>query len=109
MVAVPQHMRALALANDKRGDIRAFKQRIRNVPPPQGAYLIADALISDPMEMGSARLRPLLLCIRSFGEKKVTTCLVAAKVLNFDARLRDLSVSQRQVVALQLELWADLR
>lgn len=108
MAALPQHMQALANANEIRLGVAAAKQRVKALPPRAGAELVADIVENDYADpvIGTVRMYPLLVSVKKIGDEKARTCLKAAGVMYYEKRLRDLTKRQRDAVALQLRLWA---
>lgn len=108
MTVVPQHMAALASANEKRTGMAAFKRSVRCLSTRAAAERVAQTLEQDWDDriLGSMRARHALMCIPRLGQTKMTTCLVSSGVRNFDRRLRDLTPRQRTAVAFHLRHWA---
>ena len=108
MTAIPQHMKALASANEKRLGTAELRRQIRALGPAEGALTLARAIEHDHDDriIGSGRIGHLMRAVPRLGHAKVTKCLLAAGVHNHERRLRELTPRQRGAVVIQLEMWA---
>lgn len=109
MTALPQHMQALARAEQIKAAKGQFSRAVRALPSGAGARKVAHAIEhehDDPI-IGRLRIRSMLSRIKYMGDQKVAKCLVAAGVVNGDRRLNELTERQRGALVIQLELWAE--
>jgi hypothetical protein len=107
MTAVPQHMQALAAANEIRMAIADFKRDTRLLGTRGAALRVADVLDGDHDAPEQIRVQHLLSCIPRVGQGKVGTLMHTAGVGSWTKRLGDLTPRQRRVLALQLRLWVE--
>jgi len=108
MTTIPQHLQALASANQTRMGTAELRRQIRDAGPAKGAMLLARAIDRDHDDhiLGSGRIGHMMRAVPRLGPTKVTKCLLAAGVYNQDKRLRELTARQRDAVVIQLEMWA---
>lgn len=112
MTAMPQHMEALAHANDVRLGIAEFRREVSahgRTGNADAARKVARAILANGETLGRARVGHLISAIPGIGASQVRKCAVAAGVTSVDRRVQDLTERQRKAVAYQLGFWADTR
>lgn len=99
--AVPQHMRALELANERRLAKAAIKRAIRGLPTIDGAMRACAILADPPEEAHSLRLTALLASIHRFGTGRAERVLRRAGVTPHRGRafVPQLTLRERDRVA----------
>lgn len=104
----PQHLIALARAQEKRLGVAAFKRSLHGLSQLDAVERVINAIEEhhDDHILGSVRVRHLLLAIPHVGDTKVAKLTKVAQVYNADKRLRDLTIRQRSLLAALLKTQA---
>lgn len=110
MNVATKRQHGIDLAHETRTGIAEFRRTAAALPPVEAARTVARAVKLDHQDriLGAARIGHLLKCVPRLGEGKVAKCLIFARVNDVRTRLRDLTVEQRELVVLQLELLAEM-
>jgi hypothetical protein len=103
-----QRLDALAKANAARLSSARVKGEIAALESTDGARRVA-GFLRDPGEAGAVALDELLRSIRRFGTGKVARLLDGRGIRGFaqTRRVREFTARQREVVASDLEWWAE--
>jgi hypothetical protein len=103
VTALPQHMEALQRANDVRKHNSDLKADLAALSRGNGAVMLANLLCEEPDSLfGAMPVQSALRAIRGIGREKAGTILIAAGVKGVTRRVRDLTVRQREFIALAL-------
>lgn len=108
MTALPQNMRALEVANEVRHGIAEFIRDTRALGSRESARVLVGVFEHDHQDriLGAARVRKLLKAVPWLRDERVEKLLRLVDATDVDTRLRDLTAHQRDVIAMQLDLYA---
>ena len=112
MTALPQHLQALQLAQQRRMGASEIRNQLRAMGRKRGAeaaWTLAGVITNPDENVGSAKVATMLKAIPGMGDTAARKCLTAAGVPNGEKRVRDLTDRQRNSIAGQLAFWAETR
>jgi hypothetical protein len=100
----PQHLSALALANEIRYAQAAWMRSLRALPPAQACRRAAHALWNPDENVGSIRLERVLRSVPRMGDRYVDLLLTQAGVpiARRKRRVRELTERERRIIAAAL-------
>jgi len=102
-----QAMEALAYGNELRFEACRFRKDVASRPYPDGYLALVNQLRADeiPPGVGSMRVERFLRSAHRMGERKVLRLLREAGVWRRSARVRELTVGERERICVAIERW----
>lgn len=100
----PQHLSALALANEIRYAQAAWMRSLRTLPPAQACRRAAHALWNPDENVGSIRLERVLRSVPRLGEHALEVLLREVEIPSArrKRRVRELTERERRIIAAAL-------
>jgi hypothetical protein len=100
-----QPLEALKLANETRASVHTFKAELADRNYRDALATVVDTVMHkhDDRLLGAAKVRHLLMCVRSVGQHRAAKMMHAAEIHNPEKKLRDLTQRQRWLLVGVLE------